>query len=122
MFASIINDTDLGIAKALCVLRAPFQDEEHPTLEARIEVSQAHGPRSNPERSAAFKVHFSQGPVVASAAVQYTSGQRFGSVTVQITHIDGIIRVRTCCIAVCSYRGLSKYLTGAFWCAPKGML
>lgn len=97
VFASIINDTDLGVAKALCVLRAPFQDEEQPILEARIEVSQARGPSSAPERSAAFNVHFSQAPVVSSGAVVYTSEERFGSVTVQITHIDGFLRVRTHC-------------------------
>ena len=97
VFASIINDTDLGVAKALCVLRAPFQDEEQPTLEARIEVSQARGPSSAPERSAAFNIHFSQAPVVSSGAVVYTSEERFGSVTVQITHIDGFLRVRTHC-------------------------
>lgn len=94
VFASIVNDTDLGIAKALCVLRAPFQDEEHTSVEAIIEVSQASGPRSEPEKFSSFKVYFSQAPVVASGAMQYSSGQRFGSVIVQITHIDGILRVR----------------------------
>lgn len=94
VFASIVNDTELGTAKALCLLRVPFQDEEHLNVEAHIEVSQAQGPSAKLEKFSTFKVDFSQAPVVTSGSVQYASGQRYGSVIVQISHIDGFLTVR----------------------------
>jgi hypothetical protein len=94
VFASIVNDTVLGTARALCVVHGPFQDEDHPSLEARIEVSQARGPGSKPEKSTAFSVQLSQTPVVDLGQLQYATGQRFGSVLVQVTHIEGTVKVR----------------------------
>jgi hypothetical protein len=94
VFATIVNDTEVGNAKALCVVRAPFQEDQNPSLDAQIEVLQALGPSAEPLRVTSFHVRFSQPPVVASGNVQYASGQTFGSVTVKITHIDGVLKVR----------------------------
>jgi hypothetical protein len=93
VFANIVNDTDLGNAKALCVVRAPFQEADNPSLDADIEVLQAFGPSGEPAKSTSFTVHFYQAPVVALGVAQYASGQKFGSFIVQLTHIDGILKV-----------------------------
>lgn len=93
VFSSIVNETHLDSAKALCVVRAPFQDDDYVSIGAQLEVSQARGPRSKPEKTSSVSVSLYQSPVVASGAVQYGVGQRFGSVLVQITHIEGFLKV-----------------------------